>query len=241
MLCSIVGRGKHKGPKELRFRALLACQAHAVDEIEDMRQAGKVKYPLRDCYRSGFALFYLQDPSVLELQRRLHEQIQANNLSTVFEVEAIPADSQLRDVIDTHEYLPLLDVYRQYFVRMQRSKKLERYQYYKGHYLLTIDGSQYFSSDKIHCDLCLSSPKSDGVMRYYHQILQPAVVHPDFREVIPLAPEFIRRQDGRSKQDCETNAGKRAIQRIRSEHRQLPLIIVCDSLYAAAPFVRLLK
>jgi len=62
-------------------------------------------------------------------------------------------------------------------------------------------------------------------------------VHPGLRQVLPLAPEFIRRQDGSSKQDCETNAGKRAIRRLRQEYRQLPIIIVGDSLFSTMPFV----
>jgi hypothetical protein len=58
---------------------------------------------------------------------------------------------------------------------------------------------------------------------------------------MPLAPEFIRKQDGSNKQDCEITAGRRAIQRIRSEHPQLDMILVADSLYACAPTIELLQ
>jgi len=40
-------------------------------------------------------------------------------------------------------------------------------------------------------------------------MLGAAIVHPDHKEVIPLAPEPIIKQDGQSKNDCERNAGKR--------------------------------
>jgi hypothetical protein len=220
---------------------LLDTQAECVDLIEDLRDPSKVKYPLRDCYRSGFALFFLQDPSLLEFQRRFEDQIQQNNLRTVFGVEQIPADSQLRDVIDTHDYGPLLDVFGAYFSKLQRSKQLERYQFYNDYYLLTLDGSQYFNSERVHCDRCLSSTKKNSPTRYYHQILQPALVHPDLRQVIPLAPEFIRKRDGNTKQDCEINAAKRAVKRIRGKHRQLAAIIVADSLYSTSPFIDLLS
>jgi hypothetical protein len=215
--------------------------AEKVDLIEDQRRLAQVNYTLRDCYLGGFALFYLQDPSLLEFQRRFEDTLQLNNLSTVFGVEQIPSDSQLRDTVDRHPYQPLLGVYKEFFSRLQRSKQLESYRYYKGKYLITIDGSEYFSSNSIHCDLCLSKSKSDGSTRYYHQILQPALIHPDRREVIALAPEFIRRQDGRGKDDCEINAGKRAVRGIRSTHRQLDAIIAADSLYSTTPFIRLLE
>ena len=235
-----MGRGRRRGPKQLRFRALLDGLACGVRQIVDRRQPAKVSYPLQDCYGSSFALFYLQDPSLLEFQRRFQEQVQSNNLSTVFGVQAIPSGTQLREVLDIHDYAPLLGVFGDYFRRLQRSKQLDKYQFYQGFYLITLDGSQYFDSEKIHCRLCLSKEKSNGHTQYYHQVLQPALVHPDMRQVIPLAPEFIRRQDGSNKQDCETNAGKRAVNKIRADHPQLPMIIVGDSLYSTGPLIRML-
>ncbi len=57
------------------------------------------------------------------------------------------------------------------------------------------------------------------------------------KKVIPLAPEFIRNTDGTDKQDCEINAGKQIIIKIRKAHRQLKMIIVADSLYSKQPFI----
>jgi hypothetical protein len=209
--------------------------------IPDTRRAVSITYGLQDCYRSAFAMFYLQDPSLLEFQRRFQQQIQSNNLSTVFGVQAIPADTQFRQVVDEHNYRPLQGVFSEYFRRLQRSKKLESYQFYPNQYLVTLDGSEYFNSQSIHCDLCLQRNRNDGQREYYHQIVQPALVHPDLPQVMPLAPEFIRKQDGSTKQDCEITAGRRAIERIRSEHPQLSMIIVADSLYACAPTIRVLQ
>ena len=89
-----MGRGWGRGPKQLRFRTLLDCQAKYVDLIGDLRQQGKVSYSLHDCYMGAFAMFYLQDPALLEFQRRFEDTIQRNNLTTVFGVDEIPADTQ---------------------------------------------------------------------------------------------------------------------------------------------------
>lgn len=209
--------------------------------VHDRRRAASVGYSLRDCYLSSYAMFYLQDPSLLEFQRRFQDQVQKNNLTTVFGVQQIPSDSQLREVIDRHDYQPLEGVFSEYLRRLQRGKELEQYQFYEGKYLITLDGSEYFNSESVHCPLCLSRNKSSGSVEYYHQAVQPALVHPDFRQVLPLAPEFIRMQDGSNKQDCETNASRRVLQRIRGEHPQLSMIIVADSLYSSAPSIGLLK
>jgi hypothetical protein len=60
-------------------------------------------------------------------------------------------------------------------------------------------------------------------------------VHPDLKEVIPLAPEPIINQDGHTKNDCERNATRRWLQRFRQEHPHLPVIVVEDALSANAP------
>jgi hypothetical protein len=189
---------------------------------------------------SGFALFFLQDPSLLEFQRRFQEKLQRNNLSTVFGVKDIPGDSQLRDIIDEHDYEPLNEVFGEYFKRLQRGKHLKAYRFLGKYYLVTIDGTEYFGSEKIHCERCLRSEKK-GVVRYFHHILQATVVHPAKRQVIPLAPEFIRNTDGGDTQDCEINAAKRLIPKLKAAHRQLPMVVVGDSLYSKDPFIRLLK
>ena len=59
-------------------------------------------------------------------------------------------------------------------------------------------------------------------------MLGAAVVHPDHKQVIPLAPEPIIKQDGDNKNDYERNAGKRLLQKIRDEHPNLKLIVVED-------------
>ena len=89
-----------------------------IRKIEDDRQASKTTYTLHDCYMSGFAMFFLQDPSLLEFQRRFQNSIQRNNLSTVFGLRDIPCDSQLRDVIDEHSYEAFYGVFEEYFRRL---------------------------------------------------------------------------------------------------------------------------
>ncbi len=206
--------------------------------MPDPRNPVYTRYSLRDCYLSSFAMFYLQDASLLEFQRRVQEQVQRNNLTTVFGVQQIPSDSRLREIVDQQSWEPLREVFRECSRRAQRSKVLERFQYLGGWYLVSLDGSEYFQSESVDCLRCLHRERSTGREEHYHQILQAAIVRPGLRQVFPLAPEFIRRQDGSSKQDCETNAGKRAIRRMRREYRQLPIIIVADSLYSTGPFVR---
>jgi len=190
---------------------------------------------------SGFAMFYLQDPSLLEFQRRFQHSIQRNNLSTVFGVREIPGDSQLREMIDEHSYEPLYGVFDEYFKRLQRGKQLEDYRFLGKYYLISIDGTQYFGSEKIGCMKCLRKKSKDGELRYSHQILQATLVAVGKRQVIPFGPEFVCNRDLEGPQDSELKAGTRLIPKLRAGHRQLPMVIVGDSLYSKQPFIRLVK
>jgi len=231
------GAGSDRGPPELRFTALLRCLAEHIDGIADSRQQAKVSYALGDCYRAAFAMFYLQDPSLLEFQRRFQQTVQSNNLKSVFGLTEIPGDSQLRDLIDRHPHGPLGEVYSVFLQRLSDSGVLRQFEFLPHRYLLTLDGSQYFGSDALQCPRCLVKRHKDGRVEYSHQILQATIVRPDVRQVIPLAPEFIANEDGQNKQDCEINAAKRLIARLRASGKPLAYIIVGDSLYSKQPFI----
>ena len=72
-------------------------------------------------------------------------------------------------------------------------------------------------------------------------MLGGAIIHPDMREVIPLMPEPIVKQDGTSKNDCERNAAKRFIAKLRQDHPHLTFIVTEDSLSSNAPHIETLQ
>lgn len=70
---------------------------------------------------------------------------------------------------------------------------------------------------------------------YYHNMFCAAIVHPEHRLVLPLAPEPIMKADGNTKNDCERNASKRLYADARREHPHLKFIVVEDSLASNVP------
>ena len=226
--------------KHLSFTALRKLLSEHFRQIDDRRQSGKVDYSLHDYLMSGFAMMFFQDPSLLAFQKRMQDSIQHNNLTTVYDVSKIPKESQMREVLDRVDPSDLAPIFSGLLSRLQRGKHLVNYQLFEGMYLVSIDGSEYFSSENIQCPHCLIT-ESKGKRRYHHQILQSVIVNPDMRQVIPLSPEQISNHDGTKKQDCEINAGKRLIHNIRKVHPKLGIIITGDDLYSKQPFIDELK
>ncbi|MEA2061946.1 MAG: hypothetical protein U9P10_15905 [Thermodesulfobacteriota bacterium] len=104
---------------------------------------------------------------------------------------------------------------------------------------MSLDGTGFFSSKKLSSDICLKKVnKKTGETTYHMQMLGASIVHPDFKEVIPLTPELIVKQDGDTKNDCERNAAKRFFEKLRKDHPHLPLIITEDGLSSNAPHIK---
>ena len=198
----------------------------------------KCPISLADALMSALAMFALKDPSLLAFEERRND----DNLMNLFGIAHIPSDTHLREILDPVEPRRLRPLFDAVFRQLQRGKALEPFVFYRGCYLLSVDGTGYFSSSSIHCNSCLEKvDKQTGQVTYQHQMLGAVLVHPDHREVIPLAPEPIEKQDGSEKNDCERNAAKRLLRKIRQEHPHLKLIVVEDGLASNAPHVRELQ
>ena len=90
-------------------------------------------------------------------------------------------------------------------------------------------------------DWALVAGKVVALESYAVLLLGAVLVHPDLAEVLPLAPEPITKQDGSTKNDCERNAAKRLLPKIRADHPHLQFIVVEDGLASNAPHIRLLQ
>jgi hypothetical protein len=202
--------------------------------VPDSRSAA-AEIPIGDALMAGFAVFALKAPSLLAFddQRRNDEA----NLKSLFGIQHVPSDTQMRTILDDVDPPGLRPAYTDVFRQLQRGKALEPFVFFLGHYLMALDGTSYFSSEKVHCPSCLEKKSRNGKIGYSHQMLGAALVHPDRKEVIPLCPEPIIKQDGDTKNDCERNASRRFFGHFRREHPKLPVIVVADALSANAPLI----
>jgi len=108
----------------------------------------------------------------------------------------------------------------------------------KGYKLLLIDGVHHFSSQKVHCKNCTQKKHEEGVITYSHSMLSAVIAHPEKKVVLPLCEEPIIQQDGVTKNDCELNASKRLLKKVRTRHFAEKFIRVEDALYANGPHIK---
>lgn len=226
--------------KSLTFEAYRDLLASVFRQIPDPRDERRITWEMPAVLMSAFAMFFFQHPNLLEYQRRMKKKSGRSNLERVFGIEDLPSDTQMREILDGAPIEPLLGVLPEVFERMRRvgwTTKFVTEVEGQKYYTVALDGSQYFSSTKIECPACLRRADKNGEIHYSHVVVGATLVRAGSHAILPLDAEQVRNEDGQEKQDCEINAGKRLVERIRQQHRQLSLCVMGDDLYAHEPFV----
>jgi len=226
--------------KDLSIDGLLKICRRNFDALPDTKKS-RSKITLSECLMSGMAVFGLKFPSLLQFDNGMNDEVIRHNLTTLYGIKQAPCDTYFREVLDDVEPKLLNKSFKSIISAVQRGKELEPFRFIDGSYILSIDGTGYFFSDRIHCDRCCEKKHRDGSVSYYHQMLGAVLVHPDQRCVLPLVPEAILKSDGDKKNDCERNAAKRLLHNLRRDHPHMKLTVVEDGLSSNAPHIRLLR
>lgn len=220
--------------KYLSIDALIQGLRERFEAIPDARRTASTDYTLADSLMAAFAMFSLKDPSLLAFDLRRKDQ----SLMNLYRIKSIPSDTQHRQILDQVDPKQLNECFADIFYELQRGGMLNGFVFHEGQYLLAIDGTGYFSSTTIRCPQCLIKNRKNGTTEYSHQLVVAVLVHPDRKEVIPIALEPIIQQDGDNKNDCERNAVRRLLKTIRQMHPKLKCIVTEDGLSSNGPHIQ---
>ena len=225
--------GARKVRKQLSADALYALLGQSFARIPDHRQL-KPPIPLRDALLSAFAMFSLKDPSLLAFDQRRSDA----NLKALFGIGQIPSDTQMREILDPLAPEHLRPAFGDVFRQLQRGKALEPFEFYNGCYLLSLDGTGYFSSQQIHCASCQVKEHRERHGDLRASDARRGTRPPRFQGGDPPGAGADSETGRQHQNDCERNAARRLLQKIRREHPRLKLIVVEDGLASNGPHVR---
>jgi hypothetical protein len=224
----------------LGFDALKGILHRRMTHLPAHRKASpNTQYAIHDAALGAFGIFFTQSPSFLEYQRRLQHAKGQNNARTLFDVKQIPCDNQVRKLLDPIAPSPLDAVFIEVFACLEQSRMLTPCRVLGNQLLVALDGTNYFSSQAIHCQNCLRRQLSNGPTLYYHAAITPVIVCPGQSQVIALPPEYSMPQDGHDKQDCERAAGKRWLATHAVQVAPHGITLLGDDLYSNQPFCEL--
>ncbi|ASJ74636.1 transposase family protein [Granulosicoccus antarcticus] len=230
-----------------RFRQTLSAPGliqklrDTFSQVQDKRRAKSVRHSMPDALMAAFAMFNLKYPSMLRFDTEAHADPRLiHNLKSLFGLDEVPGDTQMREILDRVKPEALRPCFEALHHELQRGKVLEDFIVLGKYYLLAIDGTGQFASNKVSCPHCCVKNRSNGTKEFYHQVLAAVMVHPELKTVLPLAVEPITKRDGDNKNDCERNASKRLLAYLDSAFPHRKFLVVEDALASNGPHVELL-
>jgi hypothetical protein len=221
-----------------RWNELVGSLRQTLGALPDRRTGDNTHYSMEDIGLSAFSVFFTQSPSFLSSQKTLEKTKGRSNAQSLFQIEEIPCDNHIRQSLDPVPPDKLFPLYDEVYQALHQADLLENFRAVHQTQLIALDGTWYFSSQKIHCEQCCCLEHKSGEKTYYHSAVTPVIVAPGQPQAIALRPEFITPQDGHTKQDCEIAAAKRWLEKNGATYSPLKATLLGDDLYSHQPFCR---
>ena len=155
------------------------------------------------------------------------------------ELNELPYWETIQDVFINIKTDELRNIQKYIVKALLRSKMFDRYRF-NGSFQLLFDGTGLSNHNYNLNNNCLIRKRKDGKISYYKYVLECKLVVGNI--VISLDSEFIENDNmltEKQKQDCEINAFKRMIKRIKKNFPKYKFIITGDALYATSPIINL--
>ena len=237
-------------PQTPRFRrdlsapGLVRTMRRCFERIEDPVKARKAS--LADNLMAALAMFMFKYPSMLSFDSAVRggkqDEVLIRNLRNLYGLRHVPCDTSMRERLDPVDPQVLRPAFKKVFSALQRGNGLRGMESIDGHYLISIDGTEYHSSRSVSCVNCCERNRRDGGKEHFHQMVCASLVGTETGASFPLVmPEMVLKADGSSKNDCESNALMRLLPELRREHPHLRMAVLLDGLHGKAPQVRKLR
>lgn len=150
---------------------LLSMLTAELDDLPDERKPGNnTRYSVEEALLSAFSVFFMQSRSFLAHQRLMKTQKGRDNAQSLFGIKYIPCDNQIRNLLDPVPASTVFGVFRSVYNCLEKAEALKPYRCLAGEFLLVLDGTEYFSSKKIHCAHCCHRTHRDGSITYLNHL-----------------------------------------------------------------------
>lgn len=224
---------------------------HWLNEMADPRNVSYITYAQSDLVLMGV----LKNMCAVKSMRSMEENFNEQQCIDTLRILSGSKDLVEMPHTDTlNYYLERLSPTCLAEVRKRMVKSLIRKKSFCGSRLLgeswrvIIDGTGLFYFREKHCENCLvttvtreENGKEIKEKRYYHKVLEAKLVL-GRGILLSLDTEFIENENENvSKNDCEINAAKRLLERLKKDYPRLPICLQGDALYAAESMMEICR
>lgn len=217
-------------------------------EMDDPRSQSYIKYTQADLGYMAILKNVCGQHSMREMEENFNKETCIDTLRILSghqTLEEMPHYDTLNYYLERLSPESLSELRRKMVTGLIRGKQFNRNRLLGKYWRVILDGTGLFCFKEKHCENCLCTERrtDDGKKEklYYHKVLEAKIVLGD-SIVISLGTEFIENEkEDVEKQDCETNAAKRLMERIKKDYPRLPICIQGDALYATEPMMELCR
>jgi hypothetical protein len=219
-----------------------------LEEMIDPRNKSYITYTQTDLGYMAILKNILSQFSMRQMEENFNEEICIDTLRIMSgdkNLEEMPHYDTLNYYLERLSPACLSEVRKKMVTSLIRGKQFSRGRLIGKYWRVILDGTGLFYFKEKHCENCLSTTHKDVdghiTKKYYHKVVEAKLVLND-KVVISLGTEFIENEnEDVSKQDCESEAAKRLLRRIKNEYKRLPICIQGDALYATEPMMELCR
>ncbi len=219
-----------------------------IEEMKDPRHPSYITYSQPDLVYMGL----MKNICGVKTMHSMEEQF--NEKRCIETLRILSGDKRLNEMphSDTLNYYLerlspdcLSELRKRLIKKLIRMKSFQKGRLLGKYWRIILDGTGLFYFKEKHCGNCLSKTavREDGrkVKTYYHKVLEAKLVLAE-KIVVSLDTEFIENENENvSKQDCETAAAKRLLERLQKDYPRLPVCIQGDNLYEAEPIMKICR
>lgn len=213
-------------------------------EIPDHRVQKRCVYSLEQVVFCGLMLFVLRHRSlrafVYETQ---NQKAVVKNFGRWIRFSEVPSDDGIRYALSTLSTKTLNDLLKKFHHQIERRKILSTQSRLRGLELCALDGTGQISSASLSCEKCLTRDQSSGERLHMHGQLLVSITNLQASYSLPFQFEPIQRSDTEtrySKNDCELEAAKRLIQKMKTQFPKRRFCFLGDNLFAVEPMVKII-
>lgn len=219
-----------------------------IEEMEDPRHSSYTIYTQSDLVFMGLMKNICSVGSMRQMEDRFNEETCMDTLRLLSGhagLEEMPHYDTLNTYLSKLSPDCLSELRKRMIVSLLRGKQFYRGRLLGKYWRVILDGTGLYYFKERHCPNCLSETrkKEDGRIekRYYHKVLEAKLVLGE-KLVLSLGTEFIENErEDVPKQDCELNAARRLLSRIKKEYPRLKICLQGDALYTVEPMMKLCR
>lgn len=219
-----------------------------IEEMEDPRNVSYITYSQSDYIYLGILKNLCGVKTMHSMEEQFNEDACIRTLGILSgntDAVEIPHSDSLNNYLKKLSPDCLAELRKKMIKNLLRMKTFYGNRLMGKYWRIIIDGTSLYYFKEKHCDNCLVTTRimknGKSVKIYSHKVLEAKLILSS-KIVLSIDTEFIENEsENAGKQDCESNAAKRLLTRLKRDYPRLPICIQADNLYETEPIIKLCK